>query len=354
MSSRPSNVSLADVARAAGVSLATASRALNNAYGVAPATRQKVLAAAREHDFVPSPEAARLAGGASARVALVVPHLDRWYFGELAVGVENGLRAAGADVLLYLVGDATDRHAFFRDLPARRKVDGVVVAAFDVDDAERERLEVMGVTIVSAGGHVSPYPYVGIDDQAAARQAVDHLVQLGHRRIAMIGAANPDQPAWPSERARSDGYRAALHSAGLAVDPSLVVTTAWGGGHGARAMARLLSLPEPPTAVFAHSDEVAVGAMRTIRRAGLRIPEDVSIVGIDDHPLADLVDLTTVHQPVREQGALAAQLLLGLLRADPEVPRSVTVPTYLVARGSTAAPPARPEGPGPGREPAQG
>jgi DNA-binding LacI/PurR family transcriptional regulator len=116
-----------------------------------------------------------------------------------------------------------------------------------------------------------------------------------------------------------------------------VVTVDWGGRSGADGMSRLLSLREPPTAVYAHSDEVALGAMRTIRRAGLRVPQDISIVGIDDHPLADLMDLTTVHQPVREQGARSAELLLALLRGD-HVDRSVTVPTRLVVRGSTSPP----------------
>ena len=111
----------------------------------------------------------------------------------------------------------------------------------------------------------------------------------------------------------------------------------WGGSAGADAMARLLSLRRPPTAVYAHSDEVALGAIRTVRRAGLRVPEDVSVIGIDDHPVADLTDLTTVHQPVRRQGELAARMLLSLLE-DQEVDRAVTVPTHLVPRRSTAPP----------------
>jgi DNA-binding LacI/PurR family transcriptional regulator len=103
-------------------------------------------------------------------------------------------------------------------------------------------------------------------------------------------------------------------------------------------MARLLSLPTPPTAVYAHSDEVALGAMRTLRRAGLRVPDDMALIGIDDHPLAELVDLTTVHQPVREQGQRAAEMLVAHLRGDPEADQAIHMPTQLVVRGSTAAP----------------
>lgn len=337
----PEKIALADVARLAGVSPATASRALSNAYGVSPVTRARVLEVAERVNYVVSPEASRLARGATKRIALVVPHIERWFFGAMVAGLQSVLSDEGFDVLLYHVGDAEDRRRFFELLPARRKVDAVVVVAFPVADRERERLELMGVTIVAAGGQDASYPFVCIDDHVAGRQAVDHLIQLRHARIGMIEAIDPDQPNWPTRPGRSRAYYDALTEAGLPVDEQLVVTGDWGAEHGAEAMARLLSLPKPPTAVYAHSDEVALGAMRTLRRSGLRVPEDVALIGIDDHPLADLVDLTTVRQPVREQGRIAAEMLVALLRGD-DVERGVHVPTRLVVRGSTAPPaPAR-------------
>ena len=182
-----------------------------------------------------------------------------------------------------------------------------------------------------------------MNDETAGRQAVDHLIYLGHRRIAMIAAVDPDQgPFQPAGRSRA--YYAALREAGIAADPGLVATVDWGGLHGAEAMGELLSLREPPTAVYAHSDEIALGAMRTLRRAGLRIPEDVSVVGIDNHPLAELTDLTTVSQPVRQQGLLAARMVLGLLKGE-DIERAVTVPTRLVIRQSTAPPRSAQDGP---------
>jgi DNA-binding LacI/PurR family transcriptional regulator len=153
----------------------------------------------------------------------------------------------------------------------------------------------------------------------------------------MIAAVDPDLPGWPAIPGRSQAYYSALREAGIAADPSLVATVDWGGPQGAEAMGELLGLHEPPTAVYAHSDEVALGAMRTLRRAGLRIPEDISVIGIDNHPLAELTDLTTVSQPVREQGLLAGQMVLGLLQGD-DVERAVTVPTRLIIRRSTAPP----------------
>ncbi|KLU10541.1 LacI family DNA-binding transcriptional regulator [Kocuria sp. SM24M-10] len=328
-------VGLADVAREAGVSLATASRALNSAYGVAAATRERVTEVARRLEYVASPEASRLATGATRSVALVVPHLDRWYFGEMVGGLEEVLREAGHDVLLYHVGDPEGRHAFFERLPARRKVDAVVVVAVPVTDHERRRLELMGVTIVAAGGQDATYPYVSIDDAAAVRQATDHLLRLGHRRIAMITAVDPDRADQPAHRGRTRGFYAAMAHAGVPADEELVVTTDWGGVPAAEAMEKLLSVRELPTAVLAHSDEMALGAMRTVRRAGLRVPEDISVIGIDDHPLAELVDLTTVRQPVRDQGLQAARLLLALLRGEDPDPAQ-KLPTRVVVRRSTA------------------
>ena len=156
---------------------------------------------------------------------------------------------------------------------------------------------------------------------------------LGHRRIAMIEATDPDQPVQPC--GRSEAYFTALADASIPVDNRLVASVSWSAEHGADAMNQLLSLREPPTAVYAHSDELALGAMRCIRRAGLRIPEDISIVGIDDHPQAAITDLTTVRQPVREQGRLAGEILMKLLAGE-KVPNRIEVATNLVVRSSAS------------------
>jgi len=329
-------VNLADVARLAGVSPATASRALGGHPHVAPATRERVLRIADELSYVVSPDASRLAGGRTGRVAALVPHLSRWYFATLVDGLAGALRSAGLELLLHPVSDAEDRAEYFRRLPVRRTVDAVVAVAFPVDDHERERLEGLDVTVVAVGGQLGTRPFVTIDDEAAGRQAVDHLLHLGHTRIGMIEALDPEQRG-DQPVGRRLAYEHALADAGHRVDPDLVATVEWGGEEGADAMARLLGLRRPPTAVYAHSDEVALGAMRTLRRAGLRVPQDVSVIGIDDDPLAALTDLTTVHQPVREQGTLAGHMVATALSGgDPGT--GIMLPTRLVVRGSTAPP----------------
>lgn len=327
---------MADIARAAGVSMATASRALNHLPGVAAATRARVLRAAEELSYVVSPEASTLARGATGRVAVVMPHLSRWFFGEMLTGIESVLRAANLDLLLYHVPYGEQHESFFRDLPARRKVDALLVVGMPVTEQEQERLALMGVEVLAAGGQFAPYPYVSIDDTAAGRQAVSHLLNLGHRRIAMIDPIDPNADEWPVD-GRALAYTTCLQSAGIEVDPELFRRVPWGADAGALAMAELLSLPRPPTAVFVHSDEIAFGALRTARQAGFRVPDDISVIGVDDHPVSAQLDLTTIGQDVLRQGQIAGQLVVDALAGRPVSPQTV-LPTRLVPRGSTSAP----------------
>lgn len=330
-------INMKDVAERAGVGMATVSRALSGAQGVSERTKLRVLAAADELGYVVSPAASNLARGATKRVAIVVPHLSYWICSAMVEALEVKLRREGFDILIYQVENAAARHRFFAELPARRKVDAVIVVCLPVNQEELERLTLMGVQLLAAGGQMVSYPFVCIDDSAAVRQAVDHLVLLGHTRIAMIDAVDAEIPDWPQQSVREEGFRRALIARGLPVDDVLVVSSPWGGEAAAIAMAQLLSLPEPPTAVFAHSDEVALGAIRTLRRAGLRIPEDVSVIGIDDNPLAALTDLTTIRQPVMEIATRASGLLFDLL-AGREGETQVKIATFLVPRGTTGRP----------------
>lgn len=337
-----STPSLSDVARAAGVSLATASRALNGAYGVAERTRARVIATATALDYVASPEARRLAGASTHRVALVVPHINRWYFGEMVSGIERVLSRAEVDLLLYHVDSPEDRRSFLTRLPARRKVDALMAVAFPVDAEEQARLDLLGVQVVAAGGQTAAYPFVQIDDLAAGTQAMEHLIGLGHRRIAMLAGTDPHHPDWPDASGRTLAWARALEAAGIPRPGHLVRSIEWIGTSAATGMHAILDEcaergEEPPTAVFAHSDELAYGVMQALRQRGLRVPEDVSVVGIDDHHVSTFWGLTTVNQRVTEQGERAAQLVLDLLNGV-ETETQIVIPTYLVERTTTAPP----------------
>jgi len=328
---------MADVARRAGVSLATVSRALRGMPGVSGPTRERVLEVADELAYVVSPEASRLARRDTGRVAVVVPRIDIWFYATMLANVEVALRAADLDVLVYQVDGRAQRSRFFHDLPARRKVDAVVLVALPLSSEETQRLDLLGVHVVVAGGQIRDLPHVLVDDHAAAVLAVTHLLDLGHTRIAMIRTSDTDGTAWSSDILRRQGYCDALIERGLPVRDDYLVTRPSGVRAGASATEELLDLPSPPTAIFAYSDELAAGALRTAIARGLTIPDDLSIAGVDGHPLSEALGLTTVTQSVAEQGRLAGQMTVAMLRGQ-SVDGQVIVPSELLVRESTGAP----------------
>ncbi|CAN5615600.1 LacI family DNA-binding transcriptional regulator [soil metagenome] len=326
--------SIEDVAKLAGVSIATVSRSLRGLPDVAAATRDKVLTAARELDYVASPFAARLASGRSSTIGIVVPFVHRWFFAEVLGAVEAVLSQAGYDLLLHNLGDSEGRERFFTVLPVRKRVDAVIIVSLSLSEEEVESLNTLELPVGMLGAEHPGFFSVRIDDVAAARQAVDHLLSLGHTRIALIGGDTDDPMRFTPPHHRRTGYRAALEAAGVPVDESLERLGYFTVEGGEAAMTELLSLEVLPTAVFAESDEMAYGAIRAIRRAGLRVPEDIGVIGFDDHATADLLDLTTVRQPVAEQGVQIAAALLRSLQGAIE-PTDVVLPTELIVRGST-------------------
>lgn len=328
------SASIEDVAKRAGVSIATVSRSLRGLPDVAASTRDRVLTAARELDYVASPFAARLASGRSSTLGVVVPFINRWFFAEVLGAVETVLSAAGYDLLLHNLADSEGRDRFFSVLPVRKRVDAVLVVSLALSDYEVEALTSLELPVGVLGVKHPGLFSVRIDDVAAARSAVQHLLSLGHRRIALIGGDTDDPMRFTPPHHRGTGYRDALRDAGLGADPTLECLGYFTVAGGEAAMLQLLALKELPTAVFAESDEMAYGAMRAIRRAGLRVPQDIAVVGFDDHATAGLLDLTTVRQPVAEQGALLAKGLLASLTHDTE-PSDVVLDTELVVRGST-------------------
>ncbi|HEY3714041.1 MAG TPA: LacI family DNA-binding transcriptional regulator [Jatrophihabitantaceae bacterium] len=327
--------SIEDVAKLAGVSIATVSRSLRGLPDVAAATRDRVLAAARELNYVASPFAARLASGRAATVGVVVPFVHRWYFAEVLGAVENVLGRAGFDLLLYNLGDHDGRRRFFDLMPVRKRVDAIVFASLVLSDAEADALQSLNVPVGMVGVDRPGVHSTRIDDEEAARSAVRHLVDLGHRRIALIGGDTDDPMRFTPPHHRRVGYLDALREAGIEYDPKLEALGYFTVDGGAAATQILLDRPDRPTALFAESDEMAYGAIRAIRRAGLRVPQDVAVVGFDDHASAELLDLSTVHQPVIEQAEeLTTRLLAAITDAD-ITPYVRVLPTELVVRGST-------------------
>lgn len=338
-SRRQKPAGIVDVALLAGVSPATVSRALSGQGRVSAVTRQRVHEAARELSYVVSPHASGLASGRTRTIGLVVPFVTRWFFANVVAGAADVFRDAGYDVLLHHLGSASARDRFFDRMPLTRRVDAVVTLALPLTEEHTLALRALDMPLVTLGARLQGVSCVRIDDVAAARSAVHHLLHQGHEDIAMICGRDDDAEfGFVSSRDRREGYRRAMAAAGLESREDLLVAGAYGIEGGAGAMTDLMAGSRLPTAVLFEYDELAIGAMSTLRRASVAVPGHLSVVAMDDHEMASVMDLTTVAQPVREQGATAARLLLDIVDGRQTEVADVVLPTRLIVRSSTGAP----------------
>jgi DNA-binding LacI/PurR family transcriptional regulator len=341
-SERRGRARIEDVAAAANVSVATVSRALRNLPNVAEGTRRRVIEIAEAMNYRPDPAAARLAAGTTRTITVVVPHLSGWYFSTVIAGAEAVCAEAGYECLVSsvptieqctrLLGESTH---------LERRTDGVILVNIPASGEQAASLRERRVRLTTIGTKTPGCPSVSIDDVHTGVLATDHLLDLGHRRIGLISGQSDDPMNFDVPKRRRAGYRTALRRAGVEIDPSLTASGNFGIDGGQEAMARLLRHPDPPTGVFAMSDEMAFGALLEMSNQGLRPGVDVSIVGVDDHDVSRVVRLTTVRQRVADQGAHAARALLGLLQSPDTVVADVESPIELVVRATTGPAPAR-------------
>ena len=332
-------VTIEDVAMRAGVSVATVSRALRNLPNVAPSTREKVRRVADELHYRVDPHASRLAAGRTHTIGMAVPIIDSWYFSTVVAGAEAVLADHGYDVLLVNIDSETKRRRLIGPSTGfANRVDGMILVDIALPPDEEEALDRQGTRVVTVGHRSERFAWVGIDDVVAAQMATRHLVGFGHHHVGLIWA--PDRTSLgfrvPVDRRR--GYESVLAERGIPQREELLAAGDASVEGGAEAMAALLSVRPGPTAVFAISDEMAFGALRCAHDRGVAVPDDVSVIGFDDQPLADVMRLTTVRQQVDDHGAAAARLLLAALAGDEAPgPRHVLHSTRLVVRDTTAS-----------------
>jgi LacI family xylobiose transport system transcriptional regulator len=331
---KKSRVTLADIADETGISLATISKVLNGRADVAAGTRARVERELARHGYQ-----RRTTQQRAPYVELVFHELESSWSMEVIEGVERVAKDAGLSVVLTVSGDRHSPAPDWIDGVLQRRPVGVVLVFSDMSAPYREKLRSRSIPFVivdPAGDPAGDVPSVGSANWSGGLMATRHLIELGHRRIAAI--TGPEDMM--CSLARVDGYRSAMNSAGLEIDPAWI---RFGDFHttGGEARAReLFALDTPPTAVFAGSDLQAVGAIAAARAAGLSVPDDVSIVGYDDIPLARWMSpqLTTVHQPLRKMGESATRLVLGMAEGHEPDTLRMDLATRLVVRDSTAAP----------------
>jgi LacI family transcriptional regulator len=328
-----SRVTITAIAQEAGVSVPTVSRVLNGRSDVAPQTRERIEKLLDQRGYRRRQPRPRETAGL---IDLVFNDLDSPWAVEIIRGVEEVTHAAGIGTVVSAIHRrSAPTRQWLSNLRAR-STDGVILVLSDLEPplaAELRRLDAPIVAVDPAGTPSLDIPTVGATNWAGGLSATEHLVSLGHRRIGLI--AGPRRLL--CSRARLDGYRAGLESAGIGVADELIRLGDFYHESGFKGATALLDLPDPPTAIFASSDQMAFGVYEAVRQRGLRVPDDVSVVGFDDLPEARWASppLTTVRQPLAEMGVVAARTVLALAQGQDLDSRRVELATELVARVST-------------------
>lgn len=331
---QPGRVTITDVAKAAEVSKTTVSHVLSGKRPVATSTRERVEAAIRQLGYRPDGLARSLRTRRTHVVALIIPDLTNPYYPLLARGLEDGTDGDYRTFICNTDGSFEREEEFLQEVTDRR-ADGIVLDSFAMKPERVGAIVPPGVAVVRIGTTVIDdpgYDTVHADDERGAFDAVMHLVDKGHRRIAMI------QGPPGAGGKRNGGYETALRSAGIPPNPDHVISGEWTRPGGAEAARMLLSIPEPPSAIFCANDLIALGVMDTARDLGLQIPDDLALVGFDDIESAAMVSpaLTTVANPAYETGLLAGILLRERMSGQyRDSPRTVTLPCRLIERATT-------------------
>ncbi len=348
--SLPRRATIEDVATSAGVSVATVSRALRGLPNVAESTRQRVTDVATELAYRPDPAAARLAAGRTGTVTVAVPSLNGWYFSTVVAGAEVVCADAGLEFQVIGIATLQQRDRLLdEEQRIERRTDGLILIDIVASDEQTASLKRRGVGLASVGSRMAGHPSVAIDDERVGRIAAEHLLDLGHTQIAVIGGVADGPLSFDVPVARRRGFDAALARGGVRLPEELFAHGDFDlvGGH--KAMQWLIESPSPPTAVFAMSDEMAFGALMALNEHSLTPGVDISIMGVDDHEFAQVVNLTTIRQPVADHGSTAARLLIDEMTrigrshtsdAEDQPPIANVQPNVELVARSTTGPPA--------------
>ncbi|MDC6378963.1 LacI family DNA-binding transcriptional regulator [Pseudomonas graminis] len=324
-----------EVARLAGVSVATVSRTLRSPDRVLPQTREKVNTAVKQAGYRPNLMAVQFRSQKTGNLVILVPAIANTFFAQVISGAQRAAQAAGYRLLLCDTQGREEVERQFAELVYAHQADGVIqLRAYD--PFETATSGAVLPPIVNACEVISNgrYPTISLDNLAAAKALTTYLITLGHRRIGLIKGSRTS----PLTLDRLAGYRKALREAGIRFDKELVCHGDFTLNAGFIGASKMLAMAHRPTALFCENDEMAIGALKRIKEEGLRVPEDISLVGFDDIPMANYCDppLTTISQPAEAFGERAVEMLIMLIEKKPLPARHVVLPFEITARGSTA------------------
>lgn len=329
-------VTIRDVAKRANVGIATVSRVLNNNPSVSEATRQKVLAAVAELDYTPNYSARRLSLGKTLTIAVIVPFFTRPVFVERLRGVEQALAHSEYDLILFNVETVDRRNHCFRAVPRRERIDGLLIIALSPQDTEVDYFLQSQVPTVLIDTTHPRLNRVVIDDVLGGRLATQHLIDLGHHKIAYLSEHLDNPFNFTANVDRYQGYCQAFEAAGWPVNPTYLQEVAYGQQAARQGAKELFALADRPTAIFAASDTQAIGVLQAANEMGFNVPQDLSVVGYDDVEVTEYLSLTTIHQPLFEFGIKGVELLLETIEKPTRSPHKILLPVELVVRGTTA------------------
>jgi DNA-binding LacI/PurR family transcriptional regulator len=328
---------IVEIAKRAGVSPATVSRALRGMHHVNERTRAKIIEAAQHLDYPIRPDL--LPASATTRtntIGVIAPFISRWYFSQALAGVEQALREAGMDLLLYNFAQVDARQRVFQQKKLVGKVDGLIVISLPPTEREFDQILGLGIPVSLLGIASNRCSSVSIDDIKGAELATQHLIDMGHRDIAIMVGQNSYNFNFEVSNQRKDGFIKVLNENGAAFNPAFEIVADFDSHTAELAMNEFLGRKKLPTAIFCESDEMAFGAIKAIRKKGLRVPEDISVIGYDDHEFSTTIGLSTIAQPVQFLGQLAASQIMAKIEKPDSNSAQMKVPTSLVIRESVA------------------
>ena len=326
---------IVEIAKRAGVSPATVSRALRGMHHVDERTRKKIIAVAQELEYPIRPDLLPADSITQTNtIGVIAPYISRWYFSQALAGVEQALREAGMDLLLYNFAQIDARQRVFQQKKLVGKVDGLIVISLPPTDREFEQILGLGIPVSLLGIPDDRCSSVSIDDVKGAEVAAQYLIDMGHTEIAIMVGQKELAFNFKVATQRFEGFLNVLLSHGIEFNPAYELVADFDSHTAEIAMDEFLTRKKLPTAIFCESDEMAFGVIKSIRKKGLRVPEDISVIGYDDHDFAENIGLTTIAQPVKFLGQLAASQIMAKIGKPERATAQMKVPTSLVVRDS--------------------
>ncbi len=326
-----------DVARIAGVGIGTVSRVINNNPGVKPTTRKKVLSAIAQLNYRPNPIARSMISKRTGAIGVIVPFFTRPFHTELLRAVQASLSRSGKDLVLYNVETAAQRNYYLSELPMLHRVDGLLLLSLPLDDELALDIKEAGIPVVLIDTYSPFFTSLIVDNIEGAYKAVKYLIELGHQHIGFINGVIEGNIKFNQANDRLIGLHRAFGEAGILFDPELMVTSEWNRPGGKQAALQLLSQKKRPTAIFAASDMQAIGVLEAAKDLHLNVPDDLSVIGFDGIEVAELLELSTIEQPMQQLGELGVSKLIEIMKKPQQLPELIRLNTTLIARRTTKA-----------------